>query len=220
VVLVCIAGLAAVLINLHPWPAAEFGVRFWIYLALGLVGGALKVRIPGLLGTFSLTFFVFLMAVADVGWLEASIVLIASQTVQTIWFAIDGIFLKRILFNAAAVMIPLTLSYAVDDRIHAGGPHVNPLLRILAAGAIYFISNTAIVGGINALESSRPYFAVLMSWWRWCLAYYLIGVGLALLVELINLYFGWGIGFLLTPLLFQEHIFFKANADARRPASP
>ncbi|HLW76703.1 MAG TPA: hypothetical protein VKS01_06945 [Bryobacteraceae bacterium] len=187
-------------------PAAPFGLRFWVYLAMGLLAATLKVRVPGLHGTFSLTFFIFVLAIADLTWLEAVIVLAVSQALQTIWHSVDRIVVKRVLFNAAAVVISMTAAYIVVERINAGGPHSRPLLRMLVASVIYFASNTAIVGGINVIESARPYGAVLFSWWRWCAVYYLIGVGLALLVVLLNLYLGWGIGFLLTPLLFQEHI--------------
>lgn len=213
--LACIAGLAAIFVNLWATEPPGFGLHFWVYLALGLVAGALKVRIPGLHGTFSLTFFIFLLTVGELSALEAAIVLVSSQAVQTVWHTLDGIVLKRVLFNSAAVLIPMTAAFVVVVRITAGGPHGRPLLRMAVASVVYFAMNTAIVGGINAVETGTAYGAILWSWWRWCAVYYITGSVLALLVVLVNLYFAWGVGLLLAPLMFQEHILLKLDAKAK-----
>jgi hypothetical protein len=90
--------------------------------------------------------------------------------------------------------------------------------QIGVASVVYFLLNTAIVGGINSIETGKNFGSVIWNWWRWCAPYYGAGAIVALFIELSNASLGWGFALLLTPVLFLEHLYFKiaANAETAR----
>jgi hypothetical protein len=190
------------------WRCAD-PLRFITYLLLALVAGTLKIRLPGMTGTYSLTFLFVLIGVADLTFAETLVIASSSMLTQTLWRTTEKPRRVQVAFNAAAVMISVAVSF-----LTAGAVSSLPFQVVLAAGA-YYTTNTLLVSGIVALIDRKPIRKVWSQWFEWCFRYYLAGVAIAGVIIASNHYLGWAYSLLLLPLMYAEYFGYRITARSQ-----
>src|SRR5437870_4030463 len=95
---------------LSNWECQD-GRRFAGCLLLTILGAMLKVRLPGIAGTFSLSFVFILMGIADLSLAEVLLMSGAAATVQCLWRTRHRPELIQTLFSVANLMIAVAGSY-------------------------------------------------------------------------------------------------------------
>ena len=170
-----------------------------VYLAGAVVSSTLKVRLPGITGTLSVNFVFVLTSIADLPLGQALMVGCAAALTQTLFRAKARPTPVQIAFNLANLTLAIAAGY---DAFHLPWLAGSLPIRLLAAGAAFYITNTAVVALIIALTESKPFSQVWRSSFGWVLLHYLVGTALAAGMTISRRAFGWSSWLLILPTLY------------------
>src|SRR5690242_21888930 len=118
------------------------------FLAAAAIASALKVRLPGVTGTVSVSFLFVLAAIVNLSLPEALAVGALSMLVQSFWHARKRPRPVQLCFNlcsAAAAISGSSLAYSYVLNRTSG------LLALTTLSLAYYFTNTFAVAGIIAL---------------------------------------------------------------------
>ena len=195
--------LAAALAN---WSSPD-PLAWTIYLVLTAVAALVKLRLPGMDGTFSLGFLFLLYGVAHFSLPETLVAVCAG--------AVAGSFLNtktrpsaiQVLFNIANLAISGGACFFIARVWLAEGMtgYLPAVIAIVACA--YFLINTALVSGVLSLLQGKRLAEVCNQWYVWSFPYYLIGVALVGLVASPGHAVPAEAWLVLLPLLYLVHFF-------------
>ncbi len=161
-------------LTLPGWSPAD-PWRWAFYTALAMLASALKLRLPGLDGTYSLSFLFLLYGVAHFPAGDTLLAGLAAAVVQSLWKPNKPPAPIQVIFNAANVVVSLGLCFLIARTWLAAGAYYLPLLMALVACA-YFMINTVLVSGVLSLLLREPVGKICRQWYVWSFPYYLVGV--------------------------------------------
>ncbi len=195
--LVIIAGFLALL---QPLPSTNegFSTRFVCYLLLALLSSGLKVTLPGVTGTLSVSFLFILAGMAELGGVQTMVIGIGSALVQIYWSAKKHPPFHQVLFNLAT--ISLAIRFAEATLHFAEGVGLSLPFRLFLATVGYFIANTFAISGAISITEKRSLFRVWKECYFWALPYYLLGATLVCVVHWVNQNLGWEFSLLAMPV--------------------
>lgn len=197
--LVTIIGLLAAFQPLAT-TAGGVSVRFVCYFLLALLSSGLKVTLPGVTGTMSVSFLFILTSVSEFGLLETMVLGLGSALVQIYWRAKRRPALYQVLFNLAVVAIAITVADKVFHssllRTHGGSLPV----ELLVATVGYFVSNTFPVACVISLTERKGLPAVWKECYFWALPYYLLGATIVSVINWVDNNLGWEFSLLVMPV--------------------
>ena len=196
--LVTLAGLLAVLRPLATTDAKCSPRALSAICLLALLSSGLKVRLPGVTGTLSVSFLFILAGMAELGPLQTMVIGIGSALVQIYWNAKKRPPLYQVLFNLAAIAIAIRFAEAAMH--FAGALGVSLPFRLLFATLGYFIANTFPIAGAIAMTEKRSLFRVWRECYFWALPYYLLGATLVCVLHWVNQNLGWEFSLLAMPV--------------------
>lgn len=180
-------------------------VKFGVYLLFACIAGALKVRLPGMTGTYSLTFLFILIGFFELSFSETVIIAAVSMMVQSGCRTATKPRPLRIAFNAASCSLAAAAAYSVA-RATANVTFIVPL--VLSA-LTYFMVNTFLVSVVLAHTEQERVRDIWSNWFRLSTVYYLTGSALAGVMIASNRYFGWMFSLLVFPLMYLEYHFYR-----------
>jgi hypothetical protein len=198
-------GFLSLAASLQHWTCPD-PLRFVTYVLLAMLAGTLKVRLPGMRGTYSLTFLFVLIGIAEFTRGETVVLACVSMIVQCAWNTVDRPRLIQVAFNVAAVAISVAAAFSM-----ARGFSQNPVVQIVFGAIVYYVINTLLVSGILALEEEKSLVTVWRQWFHWSLRYYLVGVATALVILESSRYFGWMFSLTLLPIMYIEYLFLRLS---------
>ena len=175
-------GLMAVIAPL----AEPFGgqlPRFLCYLILTLLSSGLKVRLPGVTGTMSISFLFILLGLVELSLFQAMLVGLGSALVQIFWQAKKRPGFTQIAFNLAVIAVAIRVGGAAFDSpltVVLGG---SLPVRLLLATVGYFVTNTLMVSGAIALTERRSIADVWRECYFWALPYNLLGATIVCIIH-------------------------------------
>jgi len=189
--------------------------RFAGCLFLTILGSTLKVRLPGIAGTFSLSFVFILMGIADLSLAEVLLMSCAAATVQCLWRTKHKPELVQIMFSVSNLVIAVAVSYGAFHlgRRFGFGDHLMGLLA-LAAG-VQYVFNTGFLSIVLALVEDQP---VKQMWEHWVVLSfpeYLAGAVLAGAFTVSSQHVDWKACLLLTPMLYLVYICYRTYIEKR-----
>jgi hypothetical protein len=153
VCLVILAGSCQLVGGLLQWRWDNLA-SFAIYLSIALLASGLKLQLPGVTGTISVSFVFVLIGVASLNLPQVLVVGCCSVLVQYFWQSTKRPRVVQILFNVASVSFAINASYYT---YHSAWLRNLPLelsvmLGILAC--VYFLCTTILVAAVIALTES------------------------------------------------------------------
>ena len=191
IVAVISAGLAVLAAGLWSWTQPN-PVRLAGYLALAMIASSLKIRMPGVTGTFSLNPVFIFLTFAHVGFPSALLVGCAGVLVQSFWRPKRRPSLVQIVFNVSNVSISTGVAYLAHSGVQTRFGLAEPFAPLAVAAAAYFIVNTALVSIVLAMVESKPVTSVWNTWLSWAFPYYVIGTILASQMAPLSSQARWG----------------------------
>ena len=200
VALVCMAGLACLLLGMYPWHTSDT-LEFVCYVALTAIASALKVVLPGFEGTVSVNFVFVLVGIGSMTLSETLVFGIAAAVVQCYWKATKRLHLIHFIFNLSQVAIAITAAYWVYRSVFVV-LHGRTAIALLLAAISYFLLNTFPVATVVALAEAKPIIKKWRESYSWPFPYYLIGAAIAGVIQLVNHIAGWEMSLLLLPALY------------------
>jgi hypothetical protein len=160
------------------------GLLFFSCLVVALFAATLKVRLPGIDGTFSLGFVGSLVAVQELDFAEAVVVGTLVAVTQCLWRPERCPTTIQVAFNAANVANSTTVAYGVYRGFLSSSPDSCSLV-LLAAAAAFYVVNTGTVASLLCLLERKPLAQMVEHWGVWSFSYYLAGALLAVSVQSI-----------------------------------
>jgi putative nucleotidyltransferase with HDIG domain len=195
-------------------------VKFASYLILALLASCLKVRLPRIEGTLSVSFVFTLVCILELSLPETLILGLASTLGQFYWKPVRQLKPVQLVFNLSQVTLSSTLAYTTYARIFLHFRQVSQPLPLLAATVVYFACNSAAMSTIIALTENRSIYRIWVGSYLWSLPYYLVGGAAAAAISVLNRHVGWQSSLLVLPpiyLIYRSYRLYlgKLESEAR-----
>jgi putative nucleotidyltransferase with HDIG domain len=221
ITLVIVAGWLVLARGLFQWRSEDLA-SFVIYLIIALLASGLKLRLPGVTGTISVSFFFVLIGIASLNLPQVLVVGCSSILVQYFWQSTKKLRAVQILFNVASVSIAINFSYYT---FHSAWLRSLPLELSVTLGILacaYFISTTILVAAVIALTEGQSFGKVWRTSYLWSFPYYLLGAATAGLFEIAKHRLGWQTSMLVAPVMYLVYrsyrLYLGRLDDARKHA--
>jgi len=216
IALAIIPGLMMLSLGISHWESAD-PVRFTIYLLLALVASTLKVRLPGIRGSISLNFLFILIGISQLSFSETLALGAIAAGTQCMWKTRMRPSIAQVLFNISALTMAITSAhfmYHLPQIQQVNGRM--PVLLALAA-CFFFLTNTVLVATVLALVETRPFLRIWHQCSFWSFPYYLMGSGVAGLMNYSSQYVGWRASLMVLPIMYLIYLHYRLYVE-RQPA--
>jgi hypothetical protein len=200
-------GSAVFATSLGGWASLE-PKRYLVYLVLALLASLVKLRLPGLAGTYSLNFLLVLAGIAHFGLPGTLAAGCAAMVVQSVWNTQRRPTLVQVLFNMANLAISVRLCFLVAGGLSSAGLQASQPAALALIAAVFFFVNTILVSGVLSLLEGKPLREVGQQWYLWAFPYYLIGAALIALLPLSGQSRAPESWLILLPLLYLVHFYY------------
>ncbi len=183
--------------------------RLSIFLLLALLASTLKVHLPGITGTMSVSFLFILMGIADYTFSETILVGCAGALLQSVWKAKRRPKPVQILFNISTLAISISVSYWGSHFV-LGAARTSSLVVLLAlAACLFFLTNTGLVATVLSLVEEKPLKNVWRQCYAWSFPYYLVGAAIATVISLVSRSVGWKVSLLVLPVMYLTYVWYR-----------
>jgi len=197
--LICLLGLLVMCRPLAQ-PFVDPSPRFLCYLALALISSGLKVRLPGVTGTMSVSFLFILTGVLELSQLQVMALGLGSALVQIYWKATRRPKLHQLWFNLAVIGLAITMADLAFHSAMARTLGGSLPVKLLLATAGYFIANTFPIACAISLAERKSLAAVWRECYFWAFPYYLLGASIVCIINWVNINLGWEFSLLVMPI--------------------
>ena len=194
-------GIAVIFTAIWRWESQDL-LRFTAYLAIALLTSGLKVVLPGINGTMSVSFLFILLGVLELSFSETVIIGCAATLVQCLYKMKRPTKSVRVLFNVCSAIAPaIGAAYWVYHH-SAGMLRSSMPLMIMAAGCTYFLTNTIPIAIVIAMSEGRSFRKTWAECHFWSFPYYLAGAGLVAFISYANRFIGWQASLVFLPIVY------------------
>jgi hypothetical protein len=200
------------------WESANLS-RFLGYLAMALLAGMYKVRLPRLTSTISVSFVLILVAIAELSYAEAVAISAAVALVQTLWKARRSPKPVRIAFNCASLVVSTSAAYWVCHAVIGPEGWVALPTFLVIATALLFAANSTMVAAVVCLAEGKPMRMIWQQCYFWSFPYYLVGAAASGLMIGTARSAGWPFSFLVLPILTMIYVSYRLHARPKAVAA-
>ena len=194
-------GAAALARGLPQWDLHD-PIRFLCYLVLSVIASGLKVRLPGVTGTMSVSFLFLLVGIAELGLPSTLVMGAAGVLVQSFWHAKVRPRPVQLVFSVANVSIAVTAAHFVYSFPVVLLPYLQTPFRLAAAATAYFFANTFPIAVVIALTEGKPLRRVWTGCYWWSFPYYLVGAAFVGVFGFANRMLDWQAWLLILPVVY------------------
>src|SRR4030081_1476592 len=174
--------------------------EFICYLGIAILASRLKVTLPGITGTLSVSFLFILVGILELSFSETLILGAVSMLAQCLYP--DRPKAIQVTFNVCAGSVSTALAYLVyHDPLSSVLLDNKPLLLLIAAST-YFIANAGSIATVISLTERRALRKILVDCYFWSFPYYLVGAGVAGAIAWFNHTFYWETSLLTLPVVY------------------
>jgi hypothetical protein len=181
---------------------------YFAYCLLALLGSGLKVHLPGLTGTISVSFVFVLIAIAVFTFSETVLLASLAGIVQCLWKARRRPHVIQVSFNVATLAVSGGAAFRVSHLL-SGREDANLVVLLTVATCFYFTANTMLVSGVMSLVEGKSLFQVWQQCYIWSLPYYLVGTVISWVVISTGRAMGWEASLLILPLVYLVYLFYR-----------
>ncbi len=169
-------------------------------LAIALVASGLKVKLPGILSTMSVSYVFVVLSMMEFSYPETVALACMATAVQTLWRPKNRPQVLQLAFNIASMAIAVSTGYGIYHLL-PGGSQALPV-RVGLAAIGYFLTNTLSVAGVVSLTEGKSLRRIWKECYFWSFPYYLVGDAIAGLISICNHSLGWQTTFLGLPVVY------------------
>jgi Ca2+/Na+ antiporter len=202
------AGLSLLLLGLFRGEFPDLP-RFVSYFLLALLASTLKIRLPGMTGTMSVSFLFILIGIADYSFSQTIVMGCAATLIQSVWKAQRRPRLVQVIFNVAALAIATSIGYW-GSHFALAATRADSLIVLLAlATCLFFLTNTALVAIVLSLVEEKSFKKLWLQCYAWSFPYYLVGATIAGLVVSAGRSAGWEASLLVLPVMYLVYLYYR-----------
>ena len=176
----------------------EDPLRFASFLIAAVFASILKIRLPGVTETFSVSVLVIAVAVAHLSLPEAVAIGAAAMLVQCTWHPRVKPRAIQVAFSVCTLEISVFASALVFVYVRT---RTFEMIGIAVIAFVYFATNSFLVAAIISLTERKPLLAV----WngnRWALAYNCVGASLSWLLGTLPRAMQWELPIICLPVVY------------------
>ena len=201
IAIVIAAGCWDLVSGLLQWRSDNLAT-FAIYLIIALLASGMKLPLPGVTGTISVSFVFVFIGIASLNLSQVLVVGCSSILVQYFWQSAKRPRIIQVLFNLASVSFAISVSYYTyhSEWLRKLPLELSVMLGILAC--IYFCCTTILVAAVIALTEGKSIAGVWRATYLWSFPYYLLGAATAGLFEIARQRLGWQTSMLVAPVTY------------------
>jgi diguanylate cyclase (GGDEF)-like protein/putative nucleotidyltransferase with HDIG domain len=159
---------------------------FVCYLLICIFTSGMKVNLPGILGTMSVSFLFVLLGIQDLGAGQTMLIGCAGALVQCVWRPKNGFRLVQTVFSVALFAVAI---YSAHHFYHwplaLQLTHGTPI-ALIAASLIYFFLNTAGIAAAIGLSEQKSLVDTWRNCYFWSFPFYLVGASVAWVFSLLS----------------------------------
>ena len=174
-------------------------LQYLCLLAVALPASTLKVFLPGVTGTMSVSYVFVLLGMLDFSYPETVLLACLAMVIQSLWRTKNHPKILQLAFNLASTSLAVSFGFAVY-RLMAGQEQV--LLSVAIASTVYFLTNSLSVAAVVALTEGKGLRRTWHEYYLWTFPYYLVGGAVAVVVSWCNRHVGWGTTALALPIVY------------------
>jgi diguanylate cyclase (GGDEF)-like protein/putative nucleotidyltransferase with HDIG domain len=204
ILVTCLLGAAVLVHAALVWTWQE-PLRFFFYVALAVTTSQFKVRLPGVIGSLSVNFVFFLLAMVDLPQSQALAVAGLGSAAQSLFGAAVRPAPVQILFNFCCSVVCVMMAYQVYHAQWLAGQGAGMPMLLFFATFTYYVSNTLMIAGVIALSENKRLVKVWHQNFFWTGPQFLFGAALAATVHVTNETWGWQFSFLILPGLYMVY---------------
>ncbi|HEX3743715.1 MAG TPA: HD domain-containing phosphohydrolase [Bryobacteraceae bacterium] len=159
---------------------------FLCYLAICIFTSGMKVNLPGVLGTMSVSFLFVLLGIPDLSAGQTMLIGCAGALVQCVWKPKNGLRPVQTVFSVALFAVAIDSAHLfyhwpVAVRLSHGTP-----VSLIFASLIYFFLNTAGIAAAISLSERKSLVETWRNCYFWSFPFYLVGASVAWVFSLLT----------------------------------
>jgi diguanylate cyclase (GGDEF)-like protein/putative nucleotidyltransferase with HDIG domain len=200
--LTTLLGFIVLALAVTHWQSPDL-LKYGGFLMVALFSAGMRISVPGITGTLSLTFLFVLFGVVELTESETVVLGALATLVQCYWNQPKRPRFEQVLFNVTL----MAAAAAATGHLYRAGflldHHVDPSIRLVLATCVLFLINTIPVAVVIALTEDSEIFPVWRQCYFWSLPYYLGGAAIAQVASLLsNSFVGWQTVLLTGPVVY------------------
>lgn len=199
---VCMLGAVVGVYGYWTWKVDLDVSKFVAYSLIALLASRLRVNLPEITGTISVSFLFILICIVELNFSETLFVGSAAILMQCFAKRRRWPRPEQVLFNLCSAAFAIWGAFFVYHGPLHSRAHLTPALLLMLAGCVYFLLNTLPVATIISLTEHKPLRKVWADCYFWSLPYYLAGAAVAGLVGWVNQRISWQTTLLALPAMF------------------
>ncbi|HKE31040.1 MAG TPA: HD domain-containing phosphohydrolase [Candidatus Angelobacter sp.] len=200
--MVCLLGVAVGVYGYRTWKVDLDIPKFVAYSLIALLASRLRVSLPEITGTISVSFLFILICIVELNFSETLFAGSAAILMQCFAKRRRWPRFEQVLFNLCSAAFAIWGAFFTYHGPLSTRWHLNRAYLLMLAGGVYFVLNTLPVAAIISLTEHRPLRKVWSACYFWSLPYYLVGAAVAGLVGWINQRVAWQTTLLALPAMF------------------
>jgi diguanylate cyclase (GGDEF)-like protein/putative nucleotidyltransferase with HDIG domain len=187
-------------------PAFSGSGEYFCYLAVVLLGSTLKVTLPGIDGTLSVSFIFLFLGMLEMSLAETLALGVASVFVQSYWHSSKRQRLIHAIFNVSQLTVATSAAFWTFQWLSRHALRQQRPLALAIAASVYFLLNTCAMATVISLSNKKSDKKSVRKVWvdgyLWSFPYYLIGAAIAGFVDYLNRQIGWQTSLLTLPAIY------------------
>ncbi|MFY9647735.1 MAG: HD domain-containing phosphohydrolase [Terriglobales bacterium] len=176
--------------------------EFLSYLSVVLLTSTLKVTVPGIDGTLSVSFIFLFLGMMEMTYAETLVLGVASVFVQSYWHSSKRLKPIQVIFNLSQLTVATTAAYCTFKLLSVSILQQQRPLALACAAIVYFLFNTCAMATVISLSGRKSIEQVWVEGYLWSFPYYLIGAAIAGFVSYLNRQIGWQTSLLALPAIY------------------
>ena len=183
-------------------PAFSGSGEYFCYLAIVLLGSTLKVTLPGIDGTLSVSFIFLFLGMLEMSLAETLVLGIGSVFVQSYWHSSKRLKAIHVIFNISQLTVATSAAFWSFQWLSTHALREQRPLAMAVAASVYFLLNTCAMAMVISLSDRKSVKKVWIDGYLWSFPYYLIGAAIAGFVNYLNREIGWQTSLLTLPVIY------------------
>ncbi|MBY0506835.1 MAG: diguanylate cyclase [Bryobacteraceae bacterium] len=187
-------------------------MHFLLLLAFCLVGSTLKIRLPGIVGSLSVSYIFVLIGVLEMSLGETLALGMAGALVGSLWKTQVKARPIQICFNVASLMVSSAGSWWAFRGVAEIGM-IHPAAKLACAAIAYYVLNTFSVSIVVGLSEGKSAVSVWRAHYTWAFPNYILGASVAGLSAYLSHQHGWTVAVLVLPVIYAIYHSFRIYLD-------
>ena len=215
-------GISVVLLSCINWESPDL-LKYGGFLMVAIFSSGLRIRVPGVTGTLSLTFLFVLFGVVQLTPSETVILGAGVTLIQCYWNQPQRPRTAQVIFNISSMALAIFATEYIYNAPWLIADNHDSALRLAAATCTLFVLNTVPVAVVISLAEERPLVPVWKECYFWSLPYYMGGAVVAQTAGfLANSFVGWQTVLLTGPVVYLIYrsygLYLQRLADEKKHA--